>query len=232
DQSWLTFYVYQSGHSADEPKIRWLPEGPHANDWRTSPPRPIVNIEPNYEDHPSYPTDVRFTAADVRRASYWSLLVTPTAGVSYGHYSLWAWASGREPVGQAIRRQAEHWLEPWWSVLDTEGARSMTVLRRYFESGAWPRLRPAQDILAAQPGSEDARRFIAAARTEEGDWTLVYTPVGGTIQLNAGAADGASARWFNPRNGRWLPAPDSDERDGGRSFVTPDDGDWVLDLRR
>ena len=46
--------------------------------------------------------------------------------------------SEREPVGQAIRRQAEHWLEPWWTVLDTEGARSMTILRRYFESGAWP----------------------------------------------------------------------------------------------
>ena len=62
-------------------------------DWRQHPPRPIVNIEPNYEDHPSYASGIRFSDREVRRAAYWSLLVTPTAGVSYGHYSLWAWAS-------------------------------------------------------------------------------------------------------------------------------------------
>ena len=54
DQPWVTFYVYQSGHSAEEPKVRWLPEGPHATDWLQRPPRPIINVEPNYEDHPSY----------------------------------------------------------------------------------------------------------------------------------------------------------------------------------
>jgi hypothetical protein len=232
DQSWLNFYIYQSGHSAEEPKIRWLPEGPHTGDWLKSPPRPIINVEPNYEDHPSYPTDVRFTAAEVRRASYWSLLVTPTAGVTYGHFSLWAWASEREPVGQAIRRQAEHWLEPWWTVLDTEGARSMTVLRRYFESGAWPRLRPAQDLLAEQPGAADARQFIAAARTDAGDWTVVYTPAGGAIRLRDGAADGASARWFNPRDGHWSPVNAAEELGDEATYFAPDDEDWVLDLRR
>jgi hypothetical protein len=232
DQSWLNFYIYQSGHSAEEPKIRWLPEGPHTTDWLKSPPRPIINVEPNYEDHPSYPTDVRFTAADVRRASYWSLLVTPTAGVTYGHFSLWAWAPEREPVGQAIRRQAEHWLEPWWTVLDTEGARSMTILRRYFESGAWPQLRPAQDLLAEQPGEADARRFIAAAQTEAGDWTVVYAPAGGSIRLRDGAADGASARWFNPRDGHWSPVDAAGELGDEATYFAPDDEDWVLDLRR
>ncbi|HEX5499636.1 MAG TPA: putative collagen-binding domain-containing protein, partial [Thermomicrobiales bacterium] len=90
----------------------------------------------------------------------------------------------------------------------------------------------AQDLLAAQPGADDARRFIAAARTESGDWTVVYTPVGGTIRLNSGVCDGVSARWFDPRDGHWLPAQGSAERDGGMSFATPDDGDWALDLRR
>jgi hypothetical protein len=232
DQSWLTFFVYQSGHSAEEPKVRWLPEGPHTTDWRTRPLRPVINVEPNYEDHPSYGSDIRFTAAEVRRASYWSLLVTPTAGVTYGHFSLWAWAGEREPVGQAIRRQAEYMVDPWWTVLDTTGARSMTILRRYLESGEWWTLRPAQDLLAEQPGVDDARQFVAAARTESGAWTVVYLPHQASIRLNPGATVGASARWFDPRNGHWSVAQTVDESDGRQSFVAPGAGDWVLDLRR
>jgi hypothetical protein len=232
DQPWVTFYVYQSGHSADEPKVRWLPEGPHTNDWLQQPPRPIINVEPNYEDHPSYGSGVRFTAAEVRRASYWSLLITPPAGVTYGHFSLWAWASEREPVGEAIRRQAEYTLEPWWSVLATPGAESMTILRRYFESGDWWALRPAQDLLSGQPGDDDARRFIAVARTLIGDWTAAYLPTGGSIQLHPGAATDSSARWFDPRNGHWLAAEPATATAERLSFTAPSDGDWVLDLRR
>jgi hypothetical protein len=60
DQSWLTFSIYQSGHSDDEGKVRWLPEGPHTVDWLRVPPRPIINIEPNYEDHPSYDRAIHY----------------------------------------------------------------------------------------------------------------------------------------------------------------------------
>jgi hypothetical protein len=232
DQSWLTFLVYQSGHSAEEPKVRWLPEGPHTADWLQSSPRPIINIEPNYEDHPSYGSEVRITAADVRRASYWSMLVTPAAGVSYGHFSLWAWASEREPVGQAIRRQSEYTLEPWWTVLDTPGARSMTMLRRYFKSGDWWKLRPAQDLLVEQPGAADARRFITVSRSETGDWTVAYLPVGEAIRLKPGVACGVSARWFDPRDGHWSAAHTVNDAAGGHAFVAPTADDWILDLRR
>ncbi|MGH2618242.1 MAG: DUF4038 domain-containing protein, partial [Thermomicrobiales bacterium] len=174
----------------------------------------------------------RFTAADVRRASYWSLLITPTAGVSYGHFSLWAWASGCEPVGEAIRRQSEYTLEPWWTVLATPGAQSMTILHNFFASGDWWKLRPAQEILAEQPGDDDARRFIAAARTENGDWTVVYLPTGDSVCLHPGAANGTSARWFDPRTGHWAAAIPVDGAGGGDAFVPPDARDWILDLRQ
>lgn len=232
DQPWVTFYVYQSCHSDLEPKVRWLPEGPHTTDWREAPPRPIINVEPNYEDHPSYDSGVRFGATEVRRASYWSLLVTPTAGVTYGHYSLWAWASERESVGQGIRRQAAEMLDPWWAVLDTPGTASMTILRRYFASGEWWNLRPAQELLAEQPGDRDSRHFLAAARTMSGDWTVIYLPAGGIVYLNPGVTSGASARWFDPRSGHWHAANALDEGGGRETFVAPDASDWVLDLRR
>lgn len=232
-QSWLTFLVYQSGHSADEALVRWLPEGPHTTGWQQAPARPIVSIEPNYEDHPSFGTGERFTAAEVRRASYWSLLVTPPAGVSYGHFSLWAWASTPELVGDAIRNQPEYTLEPWWTVLDTPGAQSMTLLRQYFASGAWWDLRPAQALLAAQPGDQDSRQFVAAARTIAGDWTVAYLPVGvGEIGLRLEADENPSARWFDPRTGYWRPASATDGGIGTHKFVAPSAADWVLDLRQ
>ncbi len=231
-EPWVTFLSYQSCHSDLPDKVRWLPDGDAARDWRTTPAKPIINLEPNYEDHPSYDTGVRFTAHEVRRASYWSLLVTPTSGVSYGHYSLWAWATQPEPVGDGIRSQAEELLEPWNGVLDTPGTRSMTVLRRFFESGEWWRLRPAQDLLLIQPGTADVRRFITAGRTTDDRWTVVYTPCGGSIELARDAVGARNARWFDPRAGLWQAARSEAGTAADRAvFVTPDDGDWVLDLR-
>ena len=231
DQAWVTFYLYQSGHSDVEERVRWLPDGPAAHDWRTEPPRPIINAEPNYEDHPSYASGIRFTDHEVRRASYWSMLVTPTAGVTYGHFSLWAWASEGERVGQAIPRQADYLLEPWSTVLDTPGARSFSIMRRYFESGSWWLLRPTQELLLEQPGADDARHFVTAASTPVGDWTVVYAPTGGPIRLRGNAGSLGSARWFDPRAGFWRAA--SSVADGqGLTFSAPDRDDWVLDLRR
>ena len=230
-EPWVTFLSYQSCHSDDPDKVRWLPDGDAARDWRTQPAKPIINLEPNYEDHPSYDSGIRFTAHEVRRASYWSLLVTPTAGVTYGHYSLWAWASEPEPVGQGIRSQADELLLPWWTVLDTPGARSMTVLRRYFESGPWWRLRPAQEILRTQPGTADVLRFLTAARTDDGAWTIVYAPLGGSIELARDAVGGRSARWFDPRTGSWRSAVAGEALSERATFVAPDGDDWILDLR-
>ena len=231
-EPWVTFLSYQSCHSDLPDKVRWLPDGDAAHDWRTAPAKPIINLEPNYEDHPSYDSGIRFTAHEVRRAAYWSLLVTPTAGVSYGHYSLWAWATEPEPVGQGIRSQAAEVLQPWWTVLDTPGARSMTIVRRYLESGEWWRLRPAQEILLGQPGADDVLRFVTAGRTDDGRWTAIYLPLGGTVEVARAAADGRSARWFDPRTGRWQAAAG---RHGATAdalaFDAPDDEDWVLDLR-
>jgi hypothetical protein len=120
-------------------------------------------------------------------------------------------------------------------VLDTPGAQSMTVARRYVESGEWWKLRPAQDLLAAQPGAEDAQRFVAAARTGSGDWAVVYLPAGESrepIHLKHEAVAGASSRWFDPRSGHWSAAHAVTGAEGRASFVAPDAGDWVLDLRR
>jgi len=52
----------------------------------------------------------------------------------------------------------------------------MKYLHQFFKSIEWWRLIPAQEVIAGQPGKDDASKFIA------------------------------TARWYHPRTGGWLDA--------------------------
>ena len=101
----------------------------------------------------------------------------------------------------------------------------MVHLKNLFASLEWWKLRPAQDLLAEQPGGSDASRFIVASRSEDRTWSLIYSPVGGTISVK-GIDASAAARWFNPRLGEWSAAQPGNGTE--RVFRTPDSDDWVL----
>jgi hypothetical protein len=223
-EAWFDFIGYQSGHGDSADHLRWLISGPPAGEWRTEPTLPVVNLEPNYETHPSYHNKRRFSDRGVRRAAYWSLLVAPTAGVAYGHNAIWLWAEepqvpeGHDNIGV---------VPPWHEGLDTPGVRSMTKMRRFFGSLPWWTLRPAPELLQAQPGTEDPRRFVAAAKTEGGEMAVVYLPKGGEFQLNAQALVlPTDARWFHPRTGAWSDAGSLTE--SSQTFQAPDEKDWLL----
>jgi len=223
-EAWFDFIGYQSGHGDSPEHLRWLVTGPPASEWRKEPVLPVVNLEPNYESHPSYHNEKRFTDFEVRRAAYWSLLIAPAAGVTFGHNTIWVWAEGPEvPEGHAQIGA----VAPWYKGLDTPGVRSMAVLQRFFDSLPWWRLRPAPELLTEQPGECDPRRFVAAAKTDDDELAVVYLPEGGSICLNTGSLKRpATARWFNPRTGEWT--------DGGvvteaaHTLTAPDSDDWVL----
>jgi hypothetical protein len=232
DESWFDFVSYQSCHDDTVERLRWHPFGPIPDEWRRSPARPIVNVEFNYEAHPSFTNRRVFTTQEVRRAAWWSLLISPPAGVSYGHYHEWSWSDVPEPVGVSIRHQSDIMVGPWRQAIDTPGVRSMTTMRRFFESGPWWLVRPAPELLLAQPGTDDATRFIAVGRTEDGAWTMAYAPVGDSIILTEESmSPSASARWFDPRTGHWRPATAEAATTPGVAFRPPDDDDWVLDIR-
>ena len=223
-EPWFDFIGYQSGHGDSPQHLRWLAMGPPAQDWDAEPVLPIANLEPNYETHISYHTKTRFTDREVRRAAYWSLLVSPPAGVTFGHNAIWNWGEepqlpeGHEGLGM---------VGPWHSGLDTPGIRSMTLLRTFFGSLPWTELRPAPQILADQPGTEAPHLFVSAAATEDRAVAVVYLPEGGAVALDtSGLRAPASARWWDPRKGEY--------HDGGplaagvQEWVAPDEGDWVL----
>jgi len=216
-ETWYDFIGYQSGHGDAKSHLQWFVTGPPSQQWRKSPTRPLVNLEPNYENGVSYHTRTRFEPQRVRRANYWSLLVTPPAGVTYG----W-WVEADRARKDGI---------PEWSVaLNAEGAASIKHLRTFFGMLPWWRLRPAQELLATQPGVEDPTRFVVAAKTDDGAVAVVYMPRGCKIILRTESLkQPAVARWFDPRNGKWRQAAKITSPTAG--FTTPDDQDWVLCIR-
>ncbi len=223
-EPWFSFNGYQSGHGDSDEALRWLTEGPPSRDWKTEPHLPFINLEPNYEGHKGYTHRKPFDAHAVRRAVYWSLLVSPPAGVSYGAHGIWSWElSPREPMSHLGTGVAP----PWYEAMEYPGSTSLKHLRALFESLEWWLLRPAQDLLAEQPGATDPHRFVAAARAQDGEWAMLYLPVGGKIAVRTESlANPRVARWFNPRDGTWV--GELAVTEAVQTFQTPDPEDWVL----
>jgi hypothetical protein len=223
-ESWYDIRTYQSGHGSSDQHLRWLIEGPPAKEWKDPNVLPSINLECNYELHPSYHQKRKFTDFEVRRAAYWSLLVAPTAGVTYGCNPIWVWPEKPEPAeghaGLGI-------IDPWPKGLDLPGVKCMTILRKLLAKLPWWTLRPAPELIAEQPGKDKPQAFIAAAMSEDGSLGVVYAPEGGRISLNAAALRRPLAvRWFNPRTGEWSNAGRA--IDAAVTFTASDGSDWVL----
>jgi hypothetical protein len=224
NEPWFSFVGYQSGHGDDEKTFRWLNQGPPGTEWSNKPNLPIINIEPNYEAHNGYTYRKVHNDHSVRRAAYWSFLVSPPAGVTYGGQGIWGWHT-------KVQAPADHIStglgSPWYVAKDLPGALSMKYLHKFFKGIEWWRLIPASEIVAEQPGKEDASKFIAAAKSQEGDLLVVYLPEGGSVTLKTDSLKkGLSARWYHPRTGGWLDAGKVER--SPQTFKSADSNDWVL----
>jgi hypothetical protein len=153
----------------------------------------------------------------VRRASYWSLLNAPTAGLTYGAHGVWSWeVEPKEPLlhsGTGIAK-------PWFEAMNLPGSLQMKYLHEFFASLQWWELRPDASLLSQS--ANDPAKFIAAAKTRRGDLAVVYLPVGGEIAIPSVR----QAQWFDPRTGRWRKAI---PRAG--TFQASSTEDWLLKVR-
>ena len=201
-EKWFSFIGYQSGHNDSEEAVKWLVEGPPATEWSTRPARPIVNMEPNYEEITSPQTGTHFDALAVRKAMYRSLLVSPTAGATYGHHGVWSWAETWEvPLNHDKFGKAR----PWYEAVNSEGSQSVKHLAQLFGSIRWWTLRPDREMVQNQPST--ALQFIASARSEDGSLAMVYLPESGEVELDASKLKpGARMRWFDPAAGTYTSA--------------------------
>ena len=220
EEPWFDFVGYQSGHGESEDDLKWLTRRAAAAEWATL-DRPLVNLEPNYEAHPAYKTGRPHDARHVRRAAWWSLLIAPPAGVSYGHQAGWVWNEAAGPVEGHGGLSAG----PWDDALKPEGAADMGVLRRFFESGPWTDLRPAPKLVKNQ--RDDPAAFVAAARTPDGKWAVIYTPAGGPLVLGDAIETSVWTR-FDPRTGERASLVQAE----AGVVDLPAGHDWVIEGRR
>ncbi|MBI3853617.1 MAG: DUF4038 domain-containing protein [Verrucomicrobia bacterium] len=226
-ETWVDLFGYQSGQGINDDTLKWAVAGPLVNEWRKKPFRPLINVAPPYENEWPTPPAERTSAESVRRALYWSLLIAPTAGVSYGAYGVQGWTEDTKPKDKSSKRK----LPLWNKSLFMPVANQMATLSDFFDAIEYWQLRPAPELVFHQPGDKEPRRFIAAARTESKDVTIVYVPEDRTVELRVEVLPPSPTMvWINPRTGERsfaaaVTGPSSCQ------FSTPNPGDWLLVIR-
>jgi hypothetical protein len=218
NDSWLDMNAFQSGHSMNPGNYNTV-----ASEYGRSPTRPVMDIEPGYEDMPAgiVAGNPRLTDYDVRKAQYWALFAG-AHGVTFGNNNVW----------QFVRTLSSRNLATttWQEALESPGANSMAVLKRLMLSRPYLNRVPDQSVIVGSALS--GKDHLRATRASDGSYAFVYSASGQPVTVNLGKLSGTqvTARWFNPRNGR-SSVVGTFAKSGNRTFTAPAAGyDWVLIL--
>lgn len=225
EEPWYTVASIQSGHGSNDHDVAFLTQGPYTCRWEAL-RRPFLNIEPNYEGATSFHNDVVLTPFYVRRASWWSLLGAPMAGITYGNNGVWSWLS---EAGEESEGHGYFWSgTSWEDCLELEGVRHLQTMRAILEELPWTEYLPADHLLREQPGFGNPNETIKVAATEPLGEILAYTPTGKAISLCLPHyAEDLTVTWINPRTGQAHPARFDPEPDAP-TYPAPTREDWLL----
>ena len=105
NEPWLSVNGMQSGHGSghDVPVWEWI-----ARDYAMTPPKPALDLEPNYEDHPYNPwprwdpSTGYYRDLDVRKQVYRSVFAGG-CGVTYGHHAVWGFRRASATPSSILR---------------------------------------------------------------------------------------------------------------------------------
>jgi hypothetical protein len=217
---WLDFNSIQSGHGWAAKTYEYV-----THDRGLSPPKPTVDMEPPYENHPTGSSTPRIDSHQVRKGAYWAMLAG-AAGHGYGaldNFYLYKENEGPFP---------RNGFQPWRKSIAYEGSGQVGLMRRLFELRPWYKLAPDQSVIAS--GQGEGEDHVQAARAEDGSFLIAYLPHGKAIGIHMDKLSGKNvkARWFNPRDGSWGDIGEF-PNSGTREFTAPSQGDhddWVLVL--
>jgi hypothetical protein len=194
EESWLSFNMWQSGHVHQDAPIWDM----IAQDYARRPVKPVMDGEPNYEDHPIDPFLRRwqphygyYTDYDVRKQAYRAVFAG-AFGHTYGHHSVWSfYQAGREPVNFP--------LVDWRTALERPGAYQMGLLRHLLAARPFQQARPRQALLLSAAGEGAAH--VRVLCHDAGTFAMVYVPgAGQTIAVDTRPLAGDMlATWFDPR---------------------------------
>jgi hypothetical protein len=220
NELWLTIHMFQSGHAKkDNPVWEWV-----KRDREITPIKPVLDGEPNYEDHPINwdKKNGYFRDYDVRRQCYRSVF-SGACGVTYGNQAMWQFYSDREkPVAYPERS--------WIETLDRPGAFQVGYLKKLIESRSPLSRIPDQSIIAQEQGEKE--EYITAFRDAGNKYCMIYLPVAKNIFLNLSFMTAKQIRvwWFDPRIGE-AGEPMVLQKIETMSFTPPStqtQTDWVL----
>ena len=220
-ETWLDFNMIQSGHhDTDNPTWDMV-----AHDYALEPTRPVLDGEPNYEDHPiNWNTANGYlTAYDVRKQAYRALFAG-AFGHTYGHQSIWQmYQSGREPIAWP--------LFAWQDAIDRPGAFQMRHVRTLMLSRPFLTRIPDQGLLLSDPRKKG--QHIQATRCSTGSYAFIYIPTAEqTVEVDVSKLSGDTLRawWYNPRTGSTEKIGEF-AKEGKLTLTSPVEGpDWVLIL--
>ena len=218
DADYLDIHTAQTGHRA----VLCYESDRVMAKMAAASPRPYMDSEPRYEDHPAcFKPSLGFywDDADVRQNAYWDVLAG-ACGHTYGNHCVWS----------MNRTPSDYYPYTWREALEHPGARQMQYVKALRLSHDYFSLRPEPALLAAD--YEGMGHMGAAVGDGYG---YVYLPLGlpTTVDLSRiRPAEYVRAAWFDPRTGATtligiLPP------DGRCTLAPPTQGkgaDWILVL--
>lgn len=175
DEEWLDFNMIETW-------TEWWKVHPTVmSDCMRTPTKPVVLGEGAYEDGPEYPLGP-ITPLVARKQAWWTFLAGGFH--TYGQNQMWR-------------------MEPGWlSTLDTPGADHMSVFRGIVTARDWCKLIPDQSVFVDGPGS--GPYLHAAARSEDGDWMIIYLAGKGDVTVHTDkiiTSQRCKATWYDPQTG-------------------------------
>lgn len=224
DEPWLNIIGYQSSHSNQASTVNWITKGPMSQTWSHLPARPLINLEPNYEE-----IGFRISARDVRNASYWSLFATPISGITYGANGIWPWLREGEKI---LNHNDAPGTSLWNESINLPGSLQMGYLGQFIRKFDWWNLYPAQELLIDQPGDKTYNHFVSIVKSIDNKILLAYLPVKCTVKIRKPVADNKyQVKWFDPVKNVYTDGTAAD--DGSVMIITsPADSDLVLILEK
>lgn len=193
-ESGPSFYAYQSGHYGDRQDLTTALARQYLD---LAPRKPVMNLEPCYEGHGYGAGAGRFSAADVRRALWWSLTAGACAGVGYGAHGLWQW---HRPGGEFNGTGFSGTPFRWETALEFPGAWDAGLAAKLVADHGLYLARPANGLASAPLG----RPGVLA--TADKSTVAVYLPYPSEVVISADlsahratAIDLARGRPFRPR---------------------------------
>ncbi|MEN8201060.1 MAG: DUF4038 domain-containing protein [Bacteroidota bacterium] len=196
-EPWFDIDGYQSSHGTGKRTVEFI-NRTIAEGWKSNPPKPVINMEPCYEE-----IGLAIFEDDVRKACYWSVFAAPPGGITYGADGIWPWIrKGEKP----LNHRYVPGVSTWDKAMDLPGSTQIAYLGEFLREYEWWNLRPAQGILLEQPGQENFRKHVSVLKSLDSKCIMVYLPQKQKVKLRLPSGAKYKPKWFDPVENRYINA--------------------------